>query len=75
MIISVYMRKYNNFWEELMKKKIAFLIILLVIIIDQVVKISVDKFIPEGSTINFIGNIISLTHAKNTGGAYSLRAK
>lgn len=58
-----------------MKKKIAFLIILLSVTVDQVVKIAVFSLMPKGSSINFIGDIIKLTYVTNTGAAYSLRAK
>ncbi len=58
-----------------MKKKIAFLITLLFVLLDQIIKVSVCKLIPKGNSMNFIGNIIKLTYVTNTGAAYSLRTK
>ena len=55
-----------------MKKKNIFIIIILIVILDQIIKFSICKNIPNGSTVSFIGNIVSLTHVQNTGGAYSL---
>lgn len=57
-----------------MKKKIAFLITLLFVLIDQIIKVTVCNLIPKGDSIKFIGNIIKLTYVTNTGAAYSLRA-
>lgn len=58
-----------------MKKKIAFLIILLSVTVDQVVKIAVSSLMIKGTSINFIGDIIKLTYVGNTGVAYSMRKK
>ena len=55
-----------------MKKKNIFIIIILIVILDQIIKFSICKNIPNGSTVSFIGNIVRVTHAQNTGGAYSI---
>lgn len=55
-----------------MKKKSTFILIILIILIDQIIKFNICNIVPKGSTIKFIGTIIQLTYVQNTGGAYSL---
>ena len=45
---------------------------LFIIVLDQISKIWIDNNLPIGSTRNFIGEIIQLTHVKNPGIAFGI---
>lgn len=57
-----------------MKKKIAILSIIsfLIIVIDRVVKILVNRYIPLNKTVNVIKNVFYLTNVHNEGAAFSI---
>lgn len=57
-----------------MKKKITILSIItfLIIVIDRVVKILVNRYIPLNKTVNVIKNIFYLTDVHNEGAAFSI---
>ena len=58
-----------------MTKKIYFMVIAVLVFIEQLIKMAIYKLIPEGGNIPFVGNIVNLTYVRNTGAAYSLRRK
>ena len=58
-----------------MKKKYSFIIISLIILIDQILKKLVVKFLKLRETRNLFGKVIKLYYVTNTGGAFSLRRK
>ena len=54
-------------------KPIRFYLIALVIIVaDQITKWSVIRSLPLGASKQALGNVLFLTHTRNTGGAFSL---
>lgn len=57
-----------------MKKKITILSIIsfLIIVIDRVVKILVNRYIPLNKTVNVIKNVFYLTNVHNEGAAFSI---
>ena len=57
-----------------MKKKITILSIItfLIIVIDRVVKILVNRYIPLNKTVNIIKNVFYLTDVHNEGAAFSI---
>jgi signal peptidase II len=57
-----------------MKKKITILSIIsfLIIVIDRVVKILVNRYIPLNKTVNVIKNVFYLTDVHNEGAAFSI---
>lgn len=57
-----------------MKKKITILSIIsfLIIVIDRVVKIIVNRYIPLNKSINIIKNVFYLTNVHNEGAAFSI---
>ena len=56
-----------------MKRKVSiFIIILLLILLDQAVKGYVVKEIPLGGMRRFIPKVVSLTYLKNSGAAFSM---
>ena len=57
-----------------MKKKITILSIIsfLIIVIDRVVKILVNRYIPLNKTVNVIKNVLYLTDVHNEGAAFSI---
>ena len=56
-----------------MKRKVSiFISILLLIALDQAVKLYVVKEIPLGGMRSFIPNVVSLTYLKNSGAAFSM---
>lgn len=56
-----------------MKRKVSiFISILLLILLDQAVKGYVVKEIPLGGMRRFIPKVVSLTHLKNSGAAFSM---
>ena len=57
-----------------MKKKITILSIIsfLIIVIDRVVKIIVNKYIPLNKSISVIKNVFYLTNVHNEGAAFSI---
>ena len=55
-----------------MKKRYFFIITNLIIIIDQIIKHLIVKFIKQGDIKGFIGQAVRITHVTNTGGAFSL---
>ena len=57
-----------------MKKKITILSIItfLIIVIDRVVKILVNRYIPLNKTVNVIKNVFYLTDLHNEGAAFSI---
>ena len=54
-----------------MKKKYIFIISILIIFIDQIIKKMVSMFMLDGISKNFIGQVIKLSKAYNTGAAFS----
>ncbi|MCL2323590.1 MAG: signal peptidase II [Oscillospiraceae bacterium] len=47
-------------------------IVVIVIIVDQIVKLRVESHIPEGQMISFIRGFIDITFVKNTGAAFGM---
>lgn len=55
-----------------MKPRIFYLIALLIVVCDQVTKQLVLSALPVGESHRILGPILSLTHTRNAGGAFSL---
>jgi signal peptidase II len=53
-------------------KKYIYIIIGLVLLLDQITKLLVTSFITLGDNINIISNVLYLTYVKNTGAAWSI---
>ena len=48
---------------------------LLLVLLDQIVKLLVMKYIPLGGHVEFIPHLMDLTYVKNTGAAFSMLAE
>lgn len=51
---------------------IEFIVILLLVVLDQVVKFLVKTYIPLGGDVGFIPYVLGLTHIHNEGAAFSM---
>ena len=58
-----------------MKKRYCCIIICLIIVIDQIIKGIVSKYLIIGEIRPLIGDIIRLNYLTNTGAAFSIRRK
>lgn len=56
-----------------MKKIYNFIVISLIVILDQCIKKLIITSMKLGENRNFLGQIIRLNYVANTGGAFSLR--
>jgi len=57
------------------KYKVFFIIVPLLIILDQVTKLLIAKYIPVGGSVTIIPNFFDLVHTYNTGAAFGMFAQ
>jgi signal peptidase II len=49
-----------------------YIVAFLIVILDQAIKISIDKFMHPGQSLSLLAHVVSLTYVRNTGAAFSL---